>query len=104
VGSRGIYVADTGNNRVQSFDPFRGGRAAATPFRSRGALSTEVTPALSQPNAVAAVVDFRQEKIYVADTGNNRVVLVNMPIDNPETIWATMKQLISLDDIAGAVS
>ncbi len=103
VGARGIYVADAGNNRVQQFDGLRGGHSAPTPFSSRGALSAQFTPALNQPNAVATVSDFREEKIYIADTGNNRVILTKLPLDNPEAVWAAMKERVSADDINGAI-
>lgn len=103
VGARGIYVADAGNNRVQQFDGLRGGHAVPTPFSSRGALSVQFTPALNQPNSVATVTDFREEKIYIADTGNNRVVLIKLPLDNPEAVWAAMKGRVNADDINGAI-
>jgi len=102
VGDRGIYVADTGNNRVQAFAPVIGGGIAPTPFNPRLSLSSEF--GLSQPNAVAPVADLLEEEIYIADTGNNRVVLVKLPSDNPEATWNVMKQDLVSGEIEGAVS
>jgi hypothetical protein len=101
VGSRGIYVADTGNNRVQAFTPVSG--VSPTPFTPRLALSIQFTPALNQPNAVAPVADFLEEKLYIADTGNNRVILVKLPSDTPEGVWNEMKQHLHNKDIPGAI-
>lgn len=102
VGSRGIYVAETGNNRVQAFEPVKGGHGATlTPFASRLAISTEL--GLSQPQAVAAVPHFTEERIYIADTGNNRVILAKLPTDDPTPAWSSMKQHLLAGDIDGAI-
>jgi hypothetical protein len=101
VGSRGIYMADTGNNRVQIFDPIIGGGIAPTPFSPRLSLSSEL--GLSQPNSAAAVADFLEEKLYIADTGNNRVILVKLPLDTPEAVWNAMKDRLHNQDIPGAI-
>jgi Glucodextranase, domain B len=103
VGDRGICVADTGNNRVQSFEPLAtGDGASSTPFTVRGAFSTELS--LSQPNAVAPVADLLKEKFYLADTGNNRVILVEVTGDNPLPTWNNMVAHITAGDISGAIS
>ncbi len=60
VGSRGIYVADTGNNRVQIFDPLATEGGMPTPFTVRSSVSTEMS--LNQPNAVGAVADCNRKK------------------------------------------
>ena len=106
VGSRGIYVADTGNNRVQIFDPLATGDGVSpTPFTVRGSISTEMS--LNQPNAVAATADFLEEKIYIADTGNNRIILCKVSGDNLnaiQTVWQNMKTHVASGDINGALS
>lgn len=102
VNNRGIYSAETGNNRVQFFDPLRSGHGIErTPFSVRGSLSTVVS--LNQPSSVAPVGDFLEEKLYIADTGNNRVMLVRLPLDNPEAVWAAMQQRLVAGDVDGAV-
>jgi len=102
VGDRGIYVADTGNNRIQSFEPMPSGDGASpTPFTVRGAFSTQLS--LNQPNAVAPVADLLEEKFYVADTGNNRVILVKVTGDNPLPAWNNMVAHITTGDISGAI-
>jgi hypothetical protein len=102
VGDRGLCVADAGNNRVQQFDPIPGGCVEpVTPFIARGSLSSQL--GLSQPNSVAVVPDPLQEKLYIADTGNNRVILVQLPGDDPLTAWNTMVAHATAGDIDGAL-
>ena len=101
VGSRGIYTADTGNNRVQAFDPLKSGQSP--PFNPRLALNSQFSPALSQPYAVSAVSNLLQELIYIADTGNNRVLLVQLSLDTPEWVWEAMKARLEAGDVEGAL-
>jgi DNA-binding beta-propeller fold protein YncE len=106
VGSRGIYVADTANNRVQFFNPLPSGHGAVlTPFNPRGALvAGQFTPALSQPSAAALSADLLEEKAYIADTGNNRVVCVRLPAgDNPDTVWSQMKAQLVAGNVSAAI-
>lgn len=55
--------------------------------------------------AVAAVESPTNELFYVADTGNNRVLLCNVPAENPDVIsavWNSMTTHIAAADISGA--
>jgi hypothetical protein len=72
------------------------------PFGPRVALSGEL--GLNHPKSVTAVDDFLEERIYIADTGNNRVILVKLPLDNPEAVWKHMITLLKAGDVQGAVS
>ena len=100
---RALYVADTGNNRVQVFDPVESGEGrSATPFNPRLTLSGEL--GLNHPKAVAAVNDLLEEKLYIADTGNNRVILVKLPLDNPEAVWKDFTTRLKAGDVEGAVA
>jgi hypothetical protein len=102
VGKRGVYVADTGHNRVQKFDLPVEGLFSITASGIGYALST----GLSQPAAVAAVDNLTNEMFYVADTGNNRVILCYLPDNNADaiqTVWNTMKDRVAAGDISGAV-
>jgi len=103
ANKRALYVADTGNNRVQVFSHVQGGEMhSPVPFNPRIALSGEL--GLDHPKSVAAVDDFLEEKLYVADTGNNRVILVSLPTDNPEAVWKHMIARLKAGDIPGAIS
>lgn len=102
ANKRALYVADSGNNRVQVFSHVEGGEMhSPVPFNPRVALSGEL--GLNHPKAVAAVEDPAAEKLYIADTGNNRVILVKLPLDNPEAVWANMKAHLTTGDVPGAV-
>jgi hypothetical protein len=103
ANKRALYVADTGNNRVQVFSHVEGGEMhSPTPFNPRVALAGEL--GLNHPKSVAAVDDFLEEKLYIADTGNNRVILVKLPLDNPEAVWKHMIARLKADDVPGALS
>lgn len=104
ANKRGLYVADTGNDRVQVFSRGEIGRegSSPTPFSPRLALSGEL--GLKYPKSVAAVDDFLEEKLYIADTGNNRVILVKLPLDNPEAVWKHMIGCLKAGDVQGAIS
>jgi sugar lactone lactonase YvrE len=98
---RGVYVADTGNNRIQCFSPpvphslFNIGSSSI-----RFAVSTN----LNQPAAVAAVDSLTNETFYVADTGNNRIVLYSIATDNPTPVWTSMTSHVVSGDMNGALS
>jgi DNA-binding beta-propeller fold protein YncE len=95
----GVYVADTGNNRVQSFNPSIG----PVPFSiTSSAIRFAVSTNLNQPAAIAAVDNLTNEMFYVADTGNNRVLLYALPADDPTPVWNNMVAHVASGDIAGA--
>jgi len=103
VGKRGVYVADTGNGRVQKFDLPASGLFSITPSSIGYAVSTN----LSAPAAVAAVDSLTNELFYVADTGHDRIVLCNAPGDSPDIIqavWNSMVNRVTAEDIPGALS
>jgi hypothetical protein len=101
IGKRGVYVADTGNNRIQKFDLPAQGLFEITLGNVGYALST----GLSSPAAVAAVDNLTNELFYVADTGNNRVFLCHLPDSNADEImavWNAMTNCVVQGDISGA--
>lgn len=97
LGTWATYVADTGNNRIQQFDPVPTGHADPTPFSPHGTLSTEtaLNQPLNQPNAIAVIANNLEEKIYIADTGNNRVILVKLTHNDPVPVWSSMMQQVT---------
>ena len=101
VGKRGVYVADTGNNRIQKFDLSAQGLFEITAGNVGYALSTN----LCVPAAVAAVDNLTNELFYVADTGHNRVLLCRLPDSNADEImavWNGMTSCVANGDILGA--
>jgi sugar lactone lactonase YvrE len=100
VGKRGVYVADTGNNRIQKFDlPPNAGLFSITP----SSIGYAVTTNLNQPAAVAAVDDPMTDIFYVADTANNRIVLYSLTADDATPAWTGMTAHIAAGDIPGAM-
>jgi hypothetical protein len=96
-------VADTGNNRIQSFGPPSPQSSFSIDSSTiRFAISTN----LNAPAAVAAADNLTNEMFYVADTGNNRVILCNMPADSSDAILAVWNNMIAhvvAGDISGAI-
>jgi sugar lactone lactonase YvrE len=88
VDSKGrLYVADTGNNRVLEYDaPFIGSKVANRVFGQNGSFATNdcngggVSAAgLCSPSGLG--VDAK-DHLYVADTGNSRVLEYDRPLSN----------------------
>ena len=95
-----LYVADSGNNRVTEYaDPFAAlagdqqsagfiaqrvlGQANLTSTgcnRSRGGFGPPTATTLCSPRAVAIDGD---QRLYAADSGNNRVLGYDHPLDQP---------------------
>ena len=102
VGSRGVYIAETGNNRMQIFEPLRTGHGSVpTPFDVRLGFST----GLNQPSAIAPIADFLAEKIYMADTANNRVLKISFPeTSTPVASWTSMMTSLSTGNIDQALT
>jgi len=102
ANNRAFYVADTGNNRVQVFSHVHGGEMhSPTPFNPRVAIASEL--GLNHPKSVAAVNDFLEDMLYIADTGNNRVILVKLPAENPEAVWKHLLDRLRAGDVNGAM-
>jgi hypothetical protein len=103
AGERGICVADEGNDRIEIFDMVYGGEhGPLSPFNPRLAIGREL--GLKRPSAVAWANDLLEDKIYVADTGNDRVLLIRFPADTPEAAWNSMKGRLLKGDIDGAIT
>jgi len=103
IGTTGVYVADTGNNRVQKFDLPDRGLFSITPTSSMFAVSTN----FNQPYAVAAVNNLTNDFFYVADTANNRVILCTAPSEDAsamQAVWNHMVARVAAGDISGAIS
>lgn len=95
-----LYVADSGNNRVTQYaDPFaalaadqqsagfiaqrvlgQANLASTGCNRSRGGFGPPTAATLCSPRAVAIDGD---QRLYVADSGNNRVLGYDHPLDQP---------------------
>ncbi len=67
-----IYVADTGNNRLQVFDTSGNWRGTWG-----GPASSKLNGGFSSPNSIAVIVTDGLERVVVADTGNNRIQVLN---------------------------
>ncbi len=102
VGKCGVYVADTGNGRIQKFDLPAQGLFSITSGNMSYALST----GLSAPASVAAVDHPTDELFYVADTGHSQVLLCQLPDSNADEIlavWNSMANCVANGNISGAM-
>ena len=100
ISQRGVYVADSGNNRIQSFIP-------SVPFDASSSSIRFAMASFNQPAAVAAIQTLTNEMFYVADTGNNRVVLCTLTNNNLnafQQVWNNMTSHVAGGDINGAIS
>jgi hypothetical protein len=103
VGLRGIYVGETGNNRVQVLHSFQDHGHGAAPKSLAGRLLISSQPSLSQPHAIAPIADFLVEKIYIADTGHGLVLKVSLPeTSTPDAVWNAMKTSLLNGDLSDA--
>lgn len=81
-----LYVADTGNNRIQKLD--------TEEFVPLLSISTQF--GLSSPASVDVANDPVQERLYLADTGNNRVLVIGVPRNDPTVVWnSALTNLVS---------
>jgi hypothetical protein len=103
VGDRGILVADTANDRIQVFHPLADDpMTPRTPFVPRCGIGSEI--GLKKPRAAAWAQSALKERFYIADTGNNRVLLVELPSIGPEIVWKKMKDRFMAGEIEEGLS
>jgi Resolvase, N terminal domain/NHL repeat len=103
TGTRGVYVADAGNNQIQSFDP----PVSKNLFNIDPSTIRFALTGFNQPAATAAIETTTNEMFYVADTGNNRVVLCDAPnsdLNAVQIVWNNMVTHVTSGDINGALS
>ena len=82
----GIYVADLGNNRMVAVD--RPDRTSGQYTFRRGSTGTI---ALSGALAVADAGNLLEDRIYIADTGNNQIQKFLLPKDSPMPAWTNAR-------------
>jgi hypothetical protein len=105
VGSRGLYITEPPSHRIRKFDSGTGGHLDLHRFEYLCTLSAQL--GLLQPASVSAVEHLLEERIYIADTGHNRILLVKLPLassQTPDAVWNSMVQQIALANIEGALS
>jgi sugar lactone lactonase YvrE len=94
TGTPSVYVADTGNNRVVRFDLTTGFPAIGDSVNAQLVLGQTAfsngTPGsgLGQMSAPQGVAVDTTNRVFVADTGNNRVLIFNNPTTNGQAAIA----------------
>lgn len=81
-----IYVADTGNNRIVSFNFSEFGNPAPPSWTEYNGIGSGIG-GLTSPDGIYIPVVSSQ--MYVADTGNHRIVRVDLPLTAAGTNPAT---------------
>ncbi|MBN2063418.1 MAG: hypothetical protein JW745_01360 [Sedimentisphaerales bacterium] len=93
-----LFVADKGNNRVKVLE---------VQGDSLRYLKEIDSICLSSPSSVASINTNGIDYVYIADTGNGRVVKVkvdyNSATDHPLFVWEQYKNALRADDIESAV-
>ena len=96
-----LFVADTGNNRIQVFQLFNHGG----PMTCVQQIDDQK---LSGPMAVASMTEQPNQFIYIADTGNNRVIKLQnglfRPGASPVDVWEKFKDALRKNDINKALT
>ena len=77
-----LYVADTYNNKIKAIDPVTGHTQTLVGRTSPG--QTDDPPAFNQPAGITAAAG----KLYIADTNNHRIRVVDLHDDNKVTTLA----------------
>lgn len=89
-----IYVADTGNNRIVAINrPTREVPRYTSRWVSTGAII------LSAPASVAAADTPIEDRVCIADTGNNQIQKFLLPKPSPAPIWIEAKTHLSAGNI-----
>lgn len=96
--SSGIYVADLGNNRIVAIKrPVRFSNEYTSAWTSGGAI------VLSGALSVAAAGTLLEDRIYIADTGNNQIQKFLLPKASPDPVWTNTKANLAAGNIEAAV-
>jgi len=100
-----IIVADTGNNRIQMFQLNSYGDYSDNSIIFVKEVAEQ---GLSSPSAVACTSDETSQYIYVADTGNNKVLKLATPLyppgASPLHAFEKFKGSLAIDDIPMALT
>jgi sugar lactone lactonase YvrE len=102
-----LIVADANNNRIQIFQLHNHGGNSSSQITFAKAVSDHN---LSHPMAVACKYDPNDpnQVVFVADTGNNRVLKLQIesdtPANKPTTKFASFKSALEVNDVNTAVT
>lgn len=96
----GLYLLDSTNTRIWS---------VALPETSTGddasiLWALDNSYGLTNPQSIAAAHSLTSQIIFVADTGNDRVIKIQIAPQSPMTAWAGFKTKISAGSVESALS
>ena len=102
-----LVVADTDNDHVKFFQLFSHGDLSTKDMIYADEINEvrNISPsALSDPHSVVTVSDETRQIIFIADTGNNRVLKVEKLCGSPLYVWEAFKAALQADDLDRALS
>lgn len=96
--SSAIYIADLGNNRIVAIKrPNRVTTEYTFQWSSTGAI------VLSNPLSVAAAGTLLEDRIFIADTGNNQIQKFLLPKPSPDSAWTNAKANLATGNTEAAL-
>lgn len=93
-----IYVADLGNNRIVAVNrPDKDAEQYTVRWISTGVI------ALNQASSVTAAGTLIEDRIYIADTGNNQIQRFLLPKPDPTPAWTNAKANLIAGNVDAAL-
>ncbi len=99
-----LYIADTGNHRIRKVDAATGDMTTVAGTGTPGYSGDGVAATAAQLNAPAGVALDGAGNLYIADTGNQRIRIVDAATGDIDTVAGTGTQGYSGDGVAATAA
>jgi hypothetical protein len=97
--ANGLYVIDSTNKRIWAVAPPATSSGEATIIWALGN-----SYGLLNPQSITSARSLTSQVFFVADTGNNRVVKIQIAPQSPLTVWSDFKTKINAGNVESALS